>query len=157
MNGEYRYGYKEKIFSFIDHYQTITPALINDFYYKDNWHYMSRFEKLCWYWMTLNEYALKSINDSPCAKFFYFEDLFKSEVKTKHIRTLIEFVLGPKKSENLSDELINKAFAKKVNQGHSYKFPQWYKWDPKTKMQFKKICQNTMSKLGYGYEADWQT
>ena len=70
----------------------LTPIIINDLNYKNKWKYMSQFEKLCWGWTEINNYALNTINKNPNAKLFYFENIFKSKDKYYNLDNLLKFL-----------------------------------------------------------------
>jgi len=133
----------------------ISPKIIGDKKYESKWALMSRFEKLCWAWVTINKYALKTITENPNAKLFYFEDIFKSEDRYDNLKALVDFVTSFPDCSKVTYESLGCKLERKVNQDISYEFPSWKNWSPEYVKQFKMICGPLMSRLGYGSEKEW--
>lgn len=138
----------------------ISPRKVNDIKYLKIWKKMDRFEKLCWAWNYINNYAIGSIKKNPNAKLFFFEDLFISEKKVENMSRLINFILDLKNVKisrpKKLNEIIKKSLSRKVNKPQSYNFPKWKKWTPEQAKTLYKICGPLMEKLEYGNEMEWK-
>jgi hypothetical protein len=133
----------------------LTPMLLNDNLYKTRWKSMSQFEKLCWVWVKINEYAYKTIEKNPNAKLYYFEDIFKSQKKYNNLNKLLEFVTSLEDVDIKYKDFKGK-LEEKVYKNPSSGFPHWKNWSKKYKNSFDEICGPLMSKLGYGHESKWK-
>jgi len=108
--------------------------------YLDEWHSMSRFEKVCWSWRETNEFLMKYIDKSHWLKlegitndYDYFEEQF-----SKSIGIDISY-----------DTWLSVVGAKSSNATSSYNFPSWEDWTHNQRAAFDRICGETMDKLGY--------
>lgn len=143
------YG-KGRIVSIFAHNWPTALEIGND-PYKLKWDSMSRFEKLCWAWVRLNEYALGTIQENPNAMVFRFEDIFQSKDRYQHLANLVQFVttfphIDPIATDSLEgwlDRQVHKSVAR---------FPSWEEWSAEHKQQFKTICGPLMEKLGYEFD-----
>jgi hypothetical protein len=98
---------------------------------------MTRFEKLCWYWMRENEYLFKNTN-----KIIKFEELITNYNYFK------KNLLDPLNLE-VSQEIWEREKAKPKNITKKYKIPHWKQWDNEMINTFNEICSDTMFKMGY--------
>jgi len=117
--------------------------------YHTSWDSMSRFDKICWSWRTLNEYAIKTIGLNPNAKLVRFEDIFVDSNRNENIQNLLEFIFSfpnVKQTENIQPYLDY--FDKKIH-ASTKKFPSWADWSTFQKSKFLEICGPLMEELGY--------
>jgi len=132
----------------------ITPHMLKDEEYIDKWEKMDQFEKLCWSWMRINEYAINTIKKNPYAKMFSFEKLFLGKDKYKNLNEMLDFCSSLKNYDANLDKL-NGILEKKAYKNPSNKFPHWKKWPESYKKKFNDICEPLMTELAYGTEKEW--
>ena len=109
--------------------------------WKDEWHKMSRFEKLCWYWAVENKYLRECIGKTvQFEKLVTDYDYFKKNL------------LKPLKLD-IPEEMWKSEVNKPKNVTTTYKLPHWKEWDQKKKEAFERICGDEMKKCGY--KLDW--
>lgn len=114
----------------------------------EDWDTLSRFEKLCWAWTRLNEYALNSLKQNPSARLFQFEKIFVGQERYQYLDELLRFATT---LPSINFEEIRKPtgwLERKIHQS-SDNFPGWENWSHQQKSQFKDICGPLMTKLGY--------
>jgi len=104
--------------------------------WRDEWSNMSRFEKLCWYWMIENKYLRECVGNTVqfekiITDYEYFD---RKLLKPLNMRILKKFW----------EEKINKP----KNVTNHYKLPHWREWNEK-KDVFNMICGKEMEKNGY--------
>jgi hypothetical protein len=119
--------------------------------YAEQWDSLSRFQKICWVWSRLNEYALTTVEKNPHARVFYFENIFSDEQKYTYLKELVDFAID---LPEISTTQISKAegwLKKKVHMS-SKDFPAWDNWTSEQKEQFQQICGPLMEKLGYKFD-----
>jgi hypothetical protein len=109
---------------------------------------MSRFEKICWAWVRLNEYALGTIEENPNARAFRFEDIFKSRDRYQHLATLVDFATDLPGIEPVPSQALDGWLDRKIH-GSSGEFPAWPNWSAQQKEQFIQICGPLMESLDY--------
>jgi hypothetical protein len=119
--------------------------------HRAKWEKMSRFERLCWAWVKLNEYALATIHENPNARVFRFDHLFESEDRYHHLRELIDFATALPHTELTSTGSWEGWLEKPVHQS-APRFPSWGEWSEECKQQFRAICGRLMERLGYGFD-----
>jgi len=127
----------------------ISPMIFPEDEYNLKWNSMSRFEKLCWAWAKINNYALSSIKKNPNAQLVYFEDIFLSNQKYDNLKTIVDFLTDIPYYEKIHYDVLEDILDKKINKPPIYKFPHWRKWSQEQLGQFKEICGSVMEKLGY--------
>lgn len=109
--------------------------------WRDEWPRMSRFEKLCWYWMIENKYLRECIG-----KTVQFEKIISDyEYFRKN-------VLKPLNLE-IPKESWEKEVNKPKNVTKTYKLSHWSKWDKEKKEIFERICGEEMRRNKY--ELGW--
>jgi hypothetical protein len=116
--------------------------------YAEEWHTFSRFERLCWAWSRLNQYALDALERNDQARLFLFESIFQRQGRYEALSDLVRFTtslpgLEPVRLGDIEDMLKNK-----VNPS-SDKFPAWDGWTKTQQHQFERICGPSMEQLGY--------
>lgn len=109
--------------------------------WREKWCQMTRFEKLCWYWMIENMYLRECIG-----KTVQFEKIVKDY---KYFR---DNVLKPLELR-VSKEVWERERNKPKNVTRFYILPHWSKWNKKMKEIFERICGEEMRKNGY--ELNW--
>ncbi len=116
--------------------------------YKLKWESMSRFERVCWSWGKLNEYAVNSVSQNVNAKVFRFEDIFKSDNRYEYLMELVQFATDiPNVSPIIVDSLdgwLNKQIHQSKDQ-----FPPWENWSREEKQHFQAVCGTLINKFNY--------
>jgi hypothetical protein len=116
--------------------------------FSERWNSLSKFEKLCWAWTNLNEFALNSVAKNTDIQVTQFEKIFLGVQKYQYLGDLIAFAtahldIDPGSLANTSGWL-----EKKIHKS-SNDFPGWGDWSKNQKGQFERICGPLMEKLGY--------
>jgi len=125
--------------------------------YAEKWQDMTRFQKLCWYWMHTNEFLSKKIKN-----FVRFENLmidydyFNKKI-LKPTGLNISYECWKKEVKKPRNTSRRRTLRKKIKQNiffweraESIKpIPQWTEWDELKIEQFQEICGRTMKKFGY--------
>lgn len=146
MNWGEMYG-KGKLRSIFAHTWPTAPEIAED-PYADQWHTMSRFERICWAWTKLNGYALDIVQDNPSARVFRFEDIFKSENRYQHLAELVNFATDMPGVDPVPAEALDGWLDRRIHKS-SGDFPAWSEWSTQQKQQFIEICGPLMEELGY--------
>jgi len=137
----------------------ISPQKANDIKFTKKWSKTSKFERLCWTWNYLNQFAISSADKNPNIRILKFEDLFVAENKNENMKKLISHLTSLKKAENFNDADIQKItltkLEKKINAPQKYKYPKWENWGKNEVILLNEICGNLMEKFGYGGEISW--
>ncbi len=125
-----------------------TAVEIKDDPYHNQWLHMSRFERICWAWTTLNQYALNTIVMNPNSKLFFFEEIFKAGDRYHNLYQLVTYltdlpVVNPVEKPALKGWLEQKIHPSEAD------FPAWSDWSLKQKQQFEYICGPLMRQVGY--------
>jgi hypothetical protein len=116
--------------------------------YAEEWDTLSRFEKLCWAWTRLNEYALGTLSTNPNVRVFRFEKIFSNAGRYQTLNDLISFTtsqpgIDPTRIGNTAGWLERRSH--QSSQG----FPTWDNWTKDQRQQFEQHCGALMNKLGY--------
>jgi len=143
------YG-KGKIRSLVAHTWP-TAKEIKDDPYRFKWDSMSHFERLCWAWVKLNEYALGSILDNASARVFRFEDIFLSQDRYQHLADLVQFVTRIPDTEPIATRSLDGWLDRQVHRSVD-RIPPWEEWSAEQLQPFRSICGPLMDKLGYEFE-----
>ncbi len=146
MNWGEFYG-KKGLKKLIAHNWPPASALPEDTYAKE-WNAFSRFEKLCWAWTRLNEYALSTLEKNPNARVFQFERIFSGEGRYKTLEELVAFVASQPGIDAAKVRAVDGWLERKIHQS-SGGFPAWEGWTSAQKEHFNKLCGSLMEKLGY--------
>ena len=106
------------------------------------WPRMTRFERVCWAWTETNEFLMRSIPKQDRVTLecivrdrSYFEERIVKE-------------LGLEVPEG-SWEAVTQAMSR--NSSKTYDFPAWQDWTHVQRDAFKRICGDTMERLGYHF------
>ncbi len=106
---------------------------------------MDRFERLCYYWTTINLHIEQCMNEVPSEQkiLFRFEDLLDAE----HFSAFIDYI-----GLDYNDEAYN--ILRKPQNVH---IPKSFPLSPEQENQFNTICGETMKKFGYSgdYNVDY--
>jgi len=148
MNVEELYG-KKGLRKFLGHKMPSALEFPADPLY-EKWHYLSRFEKLCWAWARLNQYALKTILANSHARVFQFEKIFTGKDKYEYLDQVVKFATS---IPGINVELLGSTegwLERKINQS-STNFPAWENWSKDQKRQFEEICGPLMEDQGYSF------
>lgn len=124
-----------------------TAIELEDEPFSIQWPTMTAFERLCWAWARLNEYALDSMRGDPRARVFRFKDIFRRERRYEHLEELVRFAIsfddeGPEELD------LDGVLDRKVH-GSASDFPRWEDWPPERKRRYREICGPLMKRLGY--------
>jgi hypothetical protein len=117
----------------------------------ENWSELALFDKLCWAWANMNEFALNLTNKNPHARVFQFEKIFLGEERYQYLNDLIAFVtslpdIDPEHIGNIDGWLDRKIHKS------SGRFPGWDEWTMDQQRRFVQICGPLMEKYGYKIE-----
>lgn len=116
--------------------------------YAQEWHGFSRFEKLCWAWSKLNEYALASLSKNSQARLFGFEAIFAGDDKDERLYDLVSFATSLSGIRPIGMSATAGWLERKINQSNR-EFPAWEEWSLRQKDFFRRICGPLMERLGY--------
>jgi hypothetical protein len=125
--------------------------------YAGEWPRMSRFQKLCWYWMHTNEFLASKIG-----ALVRLEDLLRD------YRLFEKSILQPT-GLSISEDLWRREVERPRNTSRAFRLrsrlvalfrgrkripdlrplPRWQEWDAEMNGQFWKICGQTMRRFGY--------
>jgi hypothetical protein len=146
MNWGEFYG-KQGLRKLISHNWPVASDLPNDFY-ADKWNQLSRFERLCWAWTRLNEYALGALPNNPQVRLFQFEKTFSGENRYQVLDELVTFTASQPSINPKSIGSTKGWLERRVHQS-SEGFPSWENWTSAQKSHFTSTCGPLMEKLGY--------
>jgi hypothetical protein len=130
-------------------YNWLTPSDLENDPYQARWDQMTRFEKVCWAWATLNKYAIKAVRENPHAILVKFEDIFRSEDRVKNLTRMVEFTTEISPGSRISSHLLSELLQNKIHPS-SGDFPAWRDWSPVQKAQFQAHCGNLMDQYYSG-------
>ena len=116
--------------------------------YTGRWGEMSRFDRLCWSWRTINQYALATMESNPHARFYRFEDLFQGDDKVERMQESVRFCLDMPGIDAPNALDVAPFMSRKVNKGER-EYPSWPDWTEAQKAMFRESCADLMGKLGY--------
>lgn len=114
--------------------------------YSESWNEMTRFEKVCWYWVTINKKILEDVKGTDYLLVKY-EDIFNDKDDYSTIRKIVKYF---ELTDFQVDSDISKVMKNKINENPKYLLPKNYdEWDNEYKSAFEKICGPLMQELGY--------
>lgn len=138
---------KGKLRSLVAH--TWPTALeFDDDPYHAKWSNMSRFERLCWGWAKLNEYAVRSVAKSESARLFRFEDIFLAKNRGDYLADMFSFLGDLPGVAPVAPSALEKWIGQPVHKSKPG-FPSWENWTTEQKQQFRTICGPLMDELAY--------
>ncbi|MEX6633047.1 hypothetical protein [Hyphococcus lacteus] len=130
----------------------LTPAMVNDHEYANEWNSMTVFQKLCWDWKITYELIESFAKADPLCSLYKFEDLFESG-STKERLDLFKFITehGHKtyKYDLEADVFSTRHNTSKGNSNI------WQNWSDEDIAFLKNLCGPIMEKHGYGLEPQW--
>jgi hypothetical protein len=141
------YG-KGRIRSLVAHTWPAAPEIPGDAY-GSRWKSMSRFERVCWAWSTLNAYALGTVESSTDAQIFRFEDIFESQDRGRYLEDMVEFLTTFHDYKVSAVGSLEGWLDRRVHHS-TWQFPHWQEWSVEQRTLFKAICGPLMRELGYG-------
>ncbi|PWB71729.1 MAG: hypothetical protein C3F07_13290 [Anaerolineales bacterium] len=116
----------------------------------EKWDTLSRFEKLCWVWARLNEFALNALDQNPNARMFKFEEIFSGEERYQYLDGLLRFTAALPSINTMELGRTTGWLERRIHQS-SAEFPGWEDWSYQQKSQFKDTCGTLMERLGYDF------
>lgn len=154
-----RSAYSREIYTSLDRENLKLPT--DDDPYSGRWKSFNRFQKLCWYWMSTNEYLHARLGD-----WVQFEKLisdyayFDAHI-LKPTGLDIPFELWKKRTTRPMNTSQRRLFRLRVKKALFFHkslpvpatIPHWRSWDGEMRTQFQEICGETMAKLNY--PQDW--
>ncbi|MCZ2126845.1 MAG: hypothetical protein LC099_03615 [Anaerolineales bacterium] len=146
MNWGEFYG-KHGIRKFISHNWPSANQIDGD-PYAEQWEEMTRFERLCWAWTRLNEFALKTLEGNANARVFRFEEIFLAKERYQTLNELVSFVSNQPAIDAAMIKPIDGWLERRSHQS-SAAFPAWAGWSQEHKRIFLTHCEELSSKLGY--------
>lgn len=116
--------------------------------YAQKWDDLTQFEKLCWAWAKLNEYALGTMDKTPHVRLFRFEEIFSGEDRYAHLDELVRFATALPGIDPKNIRPVDGWLERKSHQSLDG-FPAWEQWTTAQKQHFEQVCGPLMQKLGY--------
>lgn len=107
--------------------------------YFHEWGSLSRFEKLCWFWASLNEAYLNAADNV-----IRFEDLISDW-------EIFNRIFNVDMPLNVSKDLWLSSVSRKTNATPKYQLPPYENWSDEQKELFDKHCGKMMLRFGYEY------
>ncbi|EFK11585.1 conserved hypothetical protein [delta proteobacterium NaphS2] len=125
--------------------------------YAEKWQNMSRFEKLCWYWMHTNEFLASKTDkrvqfEKLIGDYEYFEKNLLNQIGLYISKNLWEEQIQKPKNTTkhfLMKKRIKRLLGMRKQDDNTIPIAHWNKWDNERLSQFDDICSGTMKKLGY--------
>jgi len=126
----------------------LSPLKLKDEPYASKWTTMSRFERICWTWKTINTHALNTFGANPDARMFKFEGIFQPPDKNEALKRLLDFCVGFPDGEIAYHDSFDGILCQKENRSVG-NFPDWRHWSTEHMDTFKEICGPLMQRSGY--------
>lgn len=124
----------------------VTPKVVGDKLFADNWHTMSLIEKGAWAWVHRNQLILEAINNDSNAITIRFEDIFDSNKKGKGLEELIEFIGA---EMTLNSEQFRSPLGQQINQTNQFMIAPYDQWPKETREKFDIIAYDLNSRFSY--------
>ena len=112
------------------------------------WDGFSRFERLCWAWSRLNQYALDCLSGNSNARVFFFEKIFSGEERYEVLEDLVTFATSLSGAHSIPPHSLEGWLEKRTHQSPAG-FPAWEAWSEGQKRHFERLCGPLMEQLGY--------
>jgi hypothetical protein len=126
----------------------ISALDFSDDSYCDLWHKMSRFEKICWYWVKKNRVIRNALAGNEQAITIKYEDIFDRNLGYKGLWQIVDFLnLNAKLLMNMEE--VEKNMIRKSNVTKNYLIGKWPDWSPEQREQFVSIVGEDMKLYGY--------
>ena len=136
-------------------FRRLDPAMVGDAALAGRWPEMSRFERLCWTWRTVNGLILDFVDRDPNARLWRYEDLFLSEARERHLEEMLVFLTRfPDRDFGFVPDPA--LLGRRVHASRPAGFPNWPDWSEVQARQLDGLCGPLMRRLGYGEETDWR-
>lgn len=121
------------------------------------WGSMSKFEKYCWYYNSVNERAFELMKKVPDFKVFRYEDLFDKKVRDQNFQEMLEYAStfddGFYRDFTYRPELLEV----KIHAAKSKRLvPKWEDWGSHFVDVMNFHCGKIMQEYGYGEEPAWK-
>ncbi len=112
------------------------------------WQELSRFEKLCWSWGTLNRLAIDKINNDPFTRLVLFEDIFLQQDRYHKLQSTLSFLSSINERLEIKKDTLSGWLDKRIHESCD-SFPTWSEWSGSQKSYFLRVCGSLMDDLGY--------
>ena len=116
--------------------------------YASEWDGFSRFERLCWAWSKMNEYALDTIANNSQVRLYRFEEIFSGEQRYRTLDELVAFATSIPGCGTIEHNRTDGWLERRIHQSPTG-FPAWDQWTADETRQFDRLCGKLMSRLGY--------
>lgn len=103
----------------------------------DQWHTLTRFEKICWLWLDANRRLRNDVNH-----YAKFEQSLKDY---DYFHEKLEAYCGL----HIGKDLWMEATSKPANTTEKFPIPRWMEWDAELTKSFNRICGEEMEKYHY--------
>ncbi len=122
--------------------QRIAP--LPDDPWAEHWNEWGPFERCCWFWNAVNEFALDMVDLLPPDRVYStsMESLFASHDAAERVFTWLGIDVPPRDD-------IQRVIAKPYNAQRENRFPSWSEWTPEQKEQLERIASSTARRLKY--------
>ena len=123
----------------------------------EKWNRMTKFERYCWYYQSVNSRALEILKKVPDHRVFRYEDLFTGDKREEHVIDLLQysstFSDGFSRDFDFHSEIldvrIHAAASKRL-------LAPWQKWGSHYIETVDYYCGDLMKQFGYGKEDLWK-
>lgn len=116
--------------------------------YRKRWSSITRFERLCWYWVKKDSLILDSIEGDSRAITVKFEDVFDGASGFPGMREIIEF-LGLEANLSITQDDFMDLMKLKSNKTKRHLLPKWEDWSNEQIEQFTTIAGSHMQRHNY--------
>ena len=130
----------------------LSPAMLGDRHYADQWDQMGPFERLCWDWNAIYDLIQRFNARDDLCRLFKFEELF---APNEHMAELLSWIteFGARRYELFPyDDLLGF----RINASSDRARVDWRSWSPQRAASLQEICGPLMARYGYGQELEWQ-
>ncbi len=134
---------------------SLQPSCIQNDPYIKEWNKLSKFEKYCWFYSTLNNLVLNEMSEKDNFRTFRYEDIFLNDDKVEEFEKMLQFATdfdsGQLQYKNAPD-LLNKKVDSKQEKARA----NWESWSDEQAKILQKHCGFLMHEFGYGKEGAWK-
>ncbi|MBI9106308.1 MAG: sulfotransferase [Spirochaetales bacterium] len=121
------------------------------------WNAMSKFEKYCWYYNSVNSRAFELMERVPNFRVYRYEDLFNNEIRDEYFLDMLRYATtfedGFSRDFSYRPELLDI----KIHAAASKRMvPKWEEWGSPLVEMMDRHCGAFMKEFGYGNEALWK-
>lgn len=132
----------------------LEPTMLGDTKFDKDWPHMSRFEKLCWDWRTINTCLADFVDADPDANLYRYEDLFLAEDRIESVAHMLDF-MTQFADRQYGYSLDGSILERRVHASRQNAFPSWTDWSPEMARSLSEICGPLMKRFDYGAESAW--